>query len=173
MSPAIGVREASRSDLPEVLRLHAQPEMDDGRVLPLAEAERVLERMAAYPDYRLYVAVRDGRVVGSFALLVMDNLAHQGARSGVVEDVVVDPHCQGQGVGRAMMLHALCLCGEKGCYKVALSSGLSRKCAHAFYDSLGFERHGYSFKITLPLPARRPCRQRRPTPDTSRNKEST
>lgn len=153
MSPSIDVREASRSDLPEVLRLYAQPEMDDGEVLPLAEAERVFDRMAAYPDYRLYVAVRDERIVGSFALLVMDNLGHRGARSGAVEDVVVDPHCQGQGIGRAMMRHALRLCGEKGCYKVALSSGLNRKRAHAFYESLGFERHGYSFRITLPHPA--------------------
>lgn len=153
MNPSIDVREASWSDLPEVLRLHAQPEMDDGEVLPLTEAERMFERMAAYPDYRLYVAVRDERVVGSFALLVMDNLGHQGARSGVVEDVVVDPHCQGQGIGRTMMRHALRLCGEKGCYKVALSSALNRKRAHAFYESLGFERHGYSFRIRLPHPA--------------------
>lgn len=152
MSPSIDVREASRSDLPEVLRLYAQPEMDDGEVLPLAEAERVFARMAAYPDYRLYVAIGNGRIVGSFALLIMDNLGHQGARSGVVEDVVVDPHCQGQGIGQAMMRHALHLCGEKGCYKVALSSGLSRTRAHTFYTSLGFERHGYSFRITLPRP---------------------
>lgn len=153
MKPVIDVREAGRADLPEVLRLYAQPAMDDGRVLPLAEAERVFERMAAYPDYRLYVAVRDGRIVGSFALLIMDNLAHQGARSAVVEDVVVDPHCQGQGIGRAMMRHALRLCGEKGCYKLALSSALGRTRAHAFYASLGFERHGYSYRITLPPPA--------------------
>ncbi len=145
-------REATRHDLPDILRLLAQPDMDGGEVMPLTEAERVFERMARYPDYKLYVAISDGRIVGSFALLTMDNLGHQGAPSGVIEDVVVDPQCQGQGIGRAMMRHALRLCGEKNCYKVALSSNLRRERAHAFYESLGFERHGYSFRIMPPSP---------------------
>jgi len=150
MSPSLQFREACKADLPDILRLLAQPDMDGGEVMPLDEAERVFERIGRYPDYRMIVAVRDGRIVGSFALLIMDNLGHQGAPSGVIEDVVVDPQCQGQGIGRAMMRHALALCGEKGCYKAALSSNLKRERAHAFYESLGFERHGYSFRITPP-----------------------
>lgn len=169
MKPVIDVREASRADLPEVLRLYAQPAMDAGQVLPLAEAERVFERMAAYPDYRLYVALRGDTIVGSFALLIMDNLGQLGARSAVVEDVVVDPHCQGQGIGRAMMRHALRLCSEKGCYKVTLSSALGRTRAHAFYASLGFERHGYSFRITLPNPADNPADGGDPDSQATRN----
>jgi ribosomal protein S18 acetylase RimI-like enzyme len=144
------VREASRADLPDILRLLAQPAMDDDHVLSLAEAERLFDRMADYPDYRIHVAIRGEGIVGSFALLIMDKLGHQGAPSGVIEDVVVDPRCQGQGIGKAMMREALRLCGEKGCDKVALSSNLKRERAHAFYESLGFERHGYSFKITPP-----------------------
>ena len=150
MSPAVECREACRADLADILRLLAQPEMDDGDVLPLADAERIFDRMARYPDYRLYVAVVDGRIVGTFALLIMDNLAHQGAPSGVIEDVAVGPEWQGQGIGKAMMQYALRLCGEKGCYKLALSSNLKRARAHAFSESLDFERHGYSFRIMPP-----------------------
>lgn len=161
MSPPIHFREASKADLQDILRLHAQPEMDDGQVLSVAEAERVLDRMARYPDYRLYVAIRGDHILGTFALLIMDNLGHQGAPSGVIEDVVVDPQCQGQGIGKAMMQYALGLCGEKRCYKVALSSNLKRERAHAFYESLGFERHGYSFKVLIDSssPADAPCGQ--------------
>jgi GNAT superfamily N-acetyltransferase len=148
----IQCRAALKADLPDVLRLYAQPDIDDGRVLSMDEAERLFDRMARYPDYSIHVAIRDDRIVGSFALLIMDNLAHQGARSGVIEDVVVDPQWQGQGIGTAMMRHALRLCGEKGCYKVALSSNIKRERAHAFYESLGFERHGYSFRV-MPLPS--------------------
>lgn len=147
----VDCREASRADLPAILRLHAQPDMDNGLVLALAEAERIFDRIARYPDYRVYVAIRDDRIVGSFALLIMDKLAHQGAPSGVIEDVAVDPQCQGQGIGKAMMRHALRLCSEKGCYKAALSSNLERERAHAFYESLGFEQHGYSFRVMPPL----------------------
>ena len=152
MNAPIHFREASKADLPDILRLHAQPEMDDGPVLSVTDAEQMFDRMARYPDYRIYLAIRDDRIVGTFALLIMDNLAHQGAPSGVIEDVAVDPHSQGQGIGTAMVRHALRVCGEKGCYKVALSSNLKRERAHAFYESLGFERHGYSFKIVPPLP---------------------
>jgi len=150
VNTSVQIREATKADLPDILRLFAQPEMDDGQTLPLAEAERVFDHMARYPDYRMYVAIRDDRIVGTFALLIMGNLGHQGAPSGVIEDVVVDPQCQGQGIGKAMVQHALRLCGEKGCYKLALSSNLRRERAHAFYESLGFERHGYSFSALLP-----------------------
>ncbi len=141
------IRPAVKGDLPAVLRLYAQPDLDDGAMLPIAEAERVFDRMARYPDYTLYVAELDGRIVGTFALLIMDNLAHMGATSAVVEDVVVDATHRGHGIGSAMMTHAVVVCRSKGCYKMALSSNLKREKAHAFYDSLGFERHGYSFRI--------------------------
>ena len=148
MNGSVSCREASKADLPEVLRLYAQPSLDDGKVVSLLEAERLFERIARYPDYKIYVAVCEGHVVGTFALLIMDNLAHMGAPSAVIEDVAVDPGWQGRGVGRMMMGYALRICGEKGCYKAALSSNLKREQAHAFYESLGFERHGYSFRIS-------------------------
>lgn len=150
MSESVSCRVATKADLSEVLRLYAQPDLDDGTALPLAEAERIFERMARYPDYKIHVAVCDARIVGTFSLLIMDNLGHLGAPSGIIEDVAVDPAWHGRGIGKLMMRHALALCGEKGCYKAALSSNLKRERAHAFYESLGFERHGYSFRVTDP-----------------------
>lgn len=52
-----------------------------------------------------------------------------------------------------MMRHALKLAADNGCYKAIVSSNLRRGVAHAFYESLGFERHGYSFRISLPQTA--------------------
>ncbi|MEX5218431.1 MAG: GNAT family N-acetyltransferase [Nitrospira sp.] len=63
--------------------------------------------------------------------------------------MAVEPHVQGQGVGKAMMAQAIKLCRERGCYKMVISSNLKRPKAHAFYESLGFERHGYSFRLML------------------------
>lgn len=145
-SAGVRIRPATPADLPAILALYAQPGLDEA-VLPLAEAQRIFARFARYPDYALHVAELDGAVVGSFALLIMDNLAHLGAPSAVVEDVAVDPAHQGRGIGRAMMAHAVSIARDKGCYKLALSSNLKRAKAHAFYDSLGFERHGYSFLV--------------------------
>lgn len=73
------IREAERAAvlaLYALYALYAQPAIDDGVVLPVAEAERLFARMRRYLDYRRHVAVRDTWVVGTYALLVMDNLAH-------------------------------------------------------------------------------------------------
>lgn len=149
MKVSVSCREASKEDIPGVLRLYAQPDLDNGKTLPLSEAERHFERMADYPDYKIHVAFSDTQLVGTFALLIMGNLAHMGAPSAIIEDVAVDPEWQGRGVGKQMMKYALQICGEKGCYKAALSSNLNRKRAHAFYESLDFEQHGYSYRISF------------------------
>lgn len=143
------VRPAVAADLPAVLALYAQPEMDDGAVLPIADAQGLLARFAAYPDYTLYVAEQDGRIVGTFALLVMDNLAHRGAPSAIVEDVVVAPDRHRKGIGGAMMRFAIATAKVKGCYKMMLSANARRERAHAFYQQLGLARHGYSYRIDL------------------------
>ena len=147
MDELLSFRVATKAELPDVLRLYAQPDLDNGRVLSPAEAESILDRMARYPNYRLYVALMGKRVVGTFALLIMDNIAHLGTPSAIIEDVAIEPAMQGQGLGRAMMQYALAVAAESGCYKAVLSSNLKRERAHAFYESLGFERHGYSFRV--------------------------
>jgi GNAT superfamily N-acetyltransferase len=48
-----------------------------------------------------------------------------------------------------MMQHAMQIAAEHGCYKLALTSNVRREGAHAFYDRLGFERHGVSFVVAL------------------------
>jgi GNAT superfamily N-acetyltransferase len=56
---------------------------------------------------------------------------------------------QGRGVGAAMMRAAMDLARDKGCYKLVLSSNAKRVRAHAFYERLGFTRHGISFSVIL------------------------
>ena len=145
----ISIRAADTGDLPGVLALYAQPDFDDGHVLPIHEAERLFARFSRYPDYTLYAAEQGGRIIGSFALLIMDNLGHLGAPSAIVEDVVVDPAHHGRGIGQAMMDFAVARARDKRCYKMVLSSNAKRERAHTFYEWLGFERHGYSFRLML------------------------
>ncbi|MDX1345505.1 MAG: GNAT family N-acetyltransferase [Sedimenticolaceae bacterium] len=145
MDDLLTFRVVTRQDLPRILDLYARAL--DGKALAVDDAEKLFERIRSYPDYQLHLCEHDGRLAGTFALLIMDNLGECGTPSGVVEDVVVEPEFQRRGVGRAMMEHALGICRQKGCYKMMLSSNLRRTGAHAFYESLGFEKHGYSFRI--------------------------
>lgn len=147
----VSLREATEADLDQVLALYQGLEDSPEHVLSLAQAQRMLAQFSAYPNYRLWVACEgpapEAHVVGTYALLVMHNLAHRGAPSAVVEDVVVAADRQGQGIGRQMMVHAIQQAREAGCYKLALSSHRKRTEAHAFYQALGFAQHGLSFSI--------------------------
>ena len=143
----VEIRPAADADLTSILALYR--DVGDRHALPLDRAQTIFRRMQSYPDYIVYVAVSAGEIVGTFALLIMDNLAHLGAPSGVVEDVVVRSDRQGRGIGRRMMQFARERCRERGCYKMTLSSSLRREAAHRFYETLGFERHGYSFLMEL------------------------
>jgi GNAT superfamily N-acetyltransferase len=79
----------------------------------------------------------------------MPNLGHRGSPSGIMEGVVVASTYRQSGIGRKMVARALELCREGGCYKMMLSSNLAREGAHRFYERLGFERHGYSYRVEL------------------------
>ena len=152
MSGEVAVRLAVTADVAAILELYAQPGYDDGHVLPLAEARAIFERAASYPFYSFYVAELDGRLVGTYALLVMENIGHLGKPSSIVESVAVAPDIQGKGIGRKMMQHAIQQAAERGCYKLSLSSNSKRQRAHDFYKGLGFEQHGISFFVRLERP---------------------
>jgi len=141
------IRLATKKDLPAVLQLYAQPDLDDDLVLSRADAELIFDKISAYPNYQIYVAEIQEQIVGTFALLIMDNLIHRGAPSAIVEAVAVAPKLQGKGIGKSMMQYARRLCHEARCYKLSLSSNLKRNRAHEFYESLGFEKHGLSFYV--------------------------
>lgn len=137
------VREASASDLPAILGLYAQPDSRDCEMPALPHAREIFARFRRYPNYHLYVALDGDEIVGSLALLIVDSFARRGARSGVVEDVVVHPERWSEGVGRQMMAFVRERCREARCCVVMLSSNLIR--AHPLYESTDAERRGYRF----------------------------
>ena len=141
------IRDARDEDLPGVLRVLAESGIDGGSSFTLEEARVHLGRIREWRGFRLLVAVADGEIAGTYSLVIMEKLGKRGTPAGVVEDVAVLPGMQGRGVGRAMMEHAVGECRKAGCYKLALSSNVKRGAAHRFYESLGFERHGYSFAV--------------------------
>ena len=141
------IRESAEADLPRILAVYRSSGIDDREYPADGEIRAIYGRMKGYPNYRVFVAEIDGEIRGTFALLIMDNLAHGGKPSALLEDVAVSAESQGQGIGKAMMAFAMEECRRFGCYKLALSSNEKRKDAHRFYENLGFRRHGISFLI--------------------------
>lgn len=151
MSTALlSIVDAERSDIPALIALYTAAGLDTRGPHDEAVALAAWDRMhLAAPGVRVFIARRAGIAVGTFTFFVLPLLAHGGAPEAIVEDVAVHPEAQGQGIGRALMAHAMGLAREAGCYKLALSSNQRRVEAHAFYERLGFERHGFSFVVDL------------------------
>ncbi len=66
----VAIREAKKRDLPAILSLYAQADMDKGKVLFIERAKKMFDRIRNYPEYRIYVATVGEKIVGTFALLI-------------------------------------------------------------------------------------------------------
>ncbi|HXD55999.1 MAG TPA: GNAT family N-acetyltransferase [Solirubrobacteraceae bacterium] len=147
----IRVREATSTDLDALSGLYEQltGALDEPLPDPPPDPREVLDRILADPARSLLVAELDGRLVGTVDVLIAPNLTHHAQPWALVENVVVAESARRRGVGRALMLRAIELAREAGCYKVNLISGNERTGAHDFYRSLGFEAIGQGFKSYL------------------------
>ncbi|MEM8612498.1 MAG: GNAT family N-acetyltransferase, partial [Cyanobacteria bacterium P01_H01_bin.105] len=104
------VRPGAVDDLPQVLDIYNRSGLEHDAVLSLNDVKRWFDQTQLYPSYTLWVASSAEKIVGTFALLIMDNLVHHGSPSGIVEAVGVAPERQGQGIGRQMMTVAMTQC---------------------------------------------------------------
>lgn len=144
----LDIRPAVIDDLPILIQLYA--DMDGEPPLARNRAEEIFQAIAQIPNYCIYLAYLNQQPVGTFSLLYVTTMMHRGYhRFAVLDAVTVIPEVRGQGIGTEMMQAALKLCTEAGSYKVTLSSNLKRDRAHQFYQALGFEQHGWSFKCVL------------------------
>ena len=145
----ITIRKAEKEDIPLILSIYSELEFKNEETISIQNAEGIFSVIDSYPDYHIYVAICENYIVGTFALLIMDNLGHSGKKSGIIEDVAVVKKWQGKGIGKTMMSYAISICRNAGCYKLTLSSNLVRESAHKFYESLNFRKHGYSYLIEI------------------------
>lgn len=88
------------------------------------------------PRTALFVAERDGRIVGMLTLVWYDV---PSGRKAWVEDVVVDAAARRCGVGEALVRAALVRAADAGVGQLLLTSSPARSAARALYRKLGFE----------------------------------
>lgn len=143
----INIMELEKSDL--ALYLVLLKELDEENNLTLHDGEQLLKKTRQYPFYKVYKMVLDEMMVGTFSLLICDSFSHGGKRFAIVENVVVHPNFHRRGIGKEMMRKAIEIAGLNNCYKLMLSSNEKRKEAHAFYEALGFQKHGVSYQTEV------------------------
>ena len=81
---------------------------------------------------RIWLAERDGRLVGCTAIALRDNGSAQ------LRWVLVDAAARGVGLGRTLVNRALDYCRENGCSHVFLYTTDGLPESQALYDALGF-----------------------------------
>ncbi|MDD9150016.1 GNAT family N-acetyltransferase [Sporolactobacillus sp. CQH2019] len=136
---------------PEEIRIYLRllSELDEKKRMPEEEARALFHEIRRYPYYKIYCVCPEDKMIGTYTLIILDNFGHGGLKIAIVENVAVAPDARHAGIGRKMMDDAMQRAKDNGCYKLMLSSDIKRSGAHAFYDSLGFQRHGISFRTEL------------------------
>jgi glucosamine-phosphate N-acetyltransferase len=113
--------------------------------LTFEEAVKVLRNRLRSGIYT-YVARAGEEVAGTATLLVEDKFIHNGGRVGHIEDVAVHPGYQKQGIGAALIEHAVSEAKRLGCYKVILNC---YEHVAPFYEKLGFRRQDLGMRLDL------------------------
>ncbi len=145
------VRPAAGQDLPSLLELYREfdqaydPLSDEGGV----DYRSLWLQVAADPRQQVLAAVGGGVLLGSATVVIVPNLGHHGRPWAAVENVVVRRDCRGRGVGTALLTEAGRIARSHGCYKLALTTNLQRRQAHAFYRHLGWQQTHAGFSLLL------------------------
>jgi len=105
--------------------------------LDIEKAKEIFEKISSNSNHFVYVAILDGRVVGSTTMLIEPKFIHNGGNVAHIEDVVVSKDYQGKGIGEMLMRSLLELAKDNNCYKTILDCTDEVK---PFYEKIGFKR---------------------------------
>jgi|SRR5579871_2262826 len=118
----------------------------------LAEVELTFEEAVVIFQKRLrekimtYVALIEGRVVGTATLIAEQKFIHSGGVVGHVEDVATHPDYQNLGIGAALIQQLIEEAERFGCYKLVLQC---KPELMRFYEKAGFREWTKNMRLDL------------------------
>lgn len=137
-SPNILIRHDLRpGDLGRIIALHGEC-YDALPGFGIAFEAFVARTLAEYildagGNGRLWLAEKDGRLVGCTAIVLRDG------GLGQLRWVLVDPSARGAGLGRDLVQRALAYCRENDCSRVFLETTDGLPESQTLYETLGFD----------------------------------
>ncbi len=147
------IRHARRDDVAAIVALFAADSVgghgDTTEPAALPDYLEAFDRIAASAADRLFVAVLDGVVVGTFQTTLTPTMSGRGRVILTIEGVQTRADRRGRGIGAAMMRDAVEMARAAGAGTVQLSSNAARAEAHRFYERLGFIKSHVAFKMKL------------------------
>jgi GNAT superfamily N-acetyltransferase len=137
---SLHIRKAQSDELPALLALYEHLHAADEPLPDDAKVRQVWDDIDRDPKLHCLVAERDGVFVASCILAIIPNLTRGARPYGLIENVVTHPCYRRQGVGTALVRHALAVAWERNCYKVMLLTGRKDEKVFQFYEKAGFQR---------------------------------
>ena len=143
------IREADHAELESIVSLYNLMWIGSKNPIDMKMAESYFAGLQHRPNHFMYVIEEDGRLVGTFLLLIKED-ADKEAPEGVLENVAVHPRFRHQGIGTEMVDFAIEKCKLAGCARLIQPTNEKREDAAAFFESKGFARVGYNLVYKLP-----------------------
>ena len=147
------IRRARETDLSALIAMFAADDKGGHGDTTDADAYddylRAFNMIDASQNEQLFVAERDGDVVGTFQILFNRTLTGRGSLSMIIEAVQTRPDMRGRGIGAQMIAYANEEAKRRDCRLVQLTSNGARTDAHRFYERLGFDKSHFGFKMKL------------------------
>lgn len=146
-------REAVRDDLDAIVALLANDALGALREqyeqpLPVGYGT-AFDSIQNDPNNTLIVADQGTTLVGVLQLTLIPNLTYVGGWRAQIEGVRVAESVRAQGVGRALVEHAIERARNARCHMVQLTTSKQRPSAIRFYESLGFASSHEGMKLGL------------------------
>lgn len=141
----IEIKLAIDEDIPEVCRLVQQ--MSPGSPHDYRNAIIKFQTcIKSSPDYFLWVAKLDGKVIGTAMMHLQHKLSYHCGTAAHLEDVVVDKDHRGQGIGERLVETCIAVAKEHDCYKIMLTCFEKTV---PYYEKFGFENHDIGMRLEL------------------------
>lgn len=139
------VRKLARADL-DTGFLESLDSLRSTSDLLAAKTREIFDTITSNPNHNVFVAERDGRIVGTATLLVEHKFIHNGGLVGHIEDVAVHRDAQRTRVGSQLVCELITEARREGCYKVILDCS---KDLVPYYENLGFSPHSVTMRKNL------------------------
>lgn len=119
-----------------------------GYPAPVEALERRIAILIPRTDYRVFVAEREGRLLGLGAVHVFPAL-HSDHALAFIAALVVGERERGAGVGAAIVREMESFAISHGCDRIIVTTANHRDGAHRFYERLGYEFTGRRYARQL------------------------
>lgn len=139
-SPALTFEQANLSDLPALSALLSLLFSQEHEFTPDTQAQQQgLSLILQQPDLgRILVARQQGQVIGMVSLLFSISTA-LGGRVALLEDMVVDQHHRGRGIGSQLLAFAINHARQQQVRRITLLTDHDNHSAQRLYQQHGFQ----------------------------------